>query len=131
MNSKCNVSVPLLLFRQLRSTILNNTYMYYWYDQINDTRTYHIHVTDWRKTIKSSTNMCRKDFPEIECRLVDNSWCKWSQANSVARSRTRVKDNKIAYEKIEFEDGEFNRRISRNRQNREITLHAKFSTQFS
>ena len=23
MNSKCNISVPLLLFRQLRSTILN------------------------------------------------------------------------------------------------------------
>lgn len=53
--------------------------------------------------------MRRKDFPEIECSLVDNSWYKWSQANSMVRSRTRVKDNKIAYEKIEFEDGEFNR----------------------
>lgn len=53
--------------------------------------------------------MYRKDFPEIECRLVDNSLYKWSQANSMARSRTRVKDNKIASEKIEFEDDEFNR----------------------
>ena len=25
MNSKCNLSVPLLLFRQLRSTILNSS----------------------------------------------------------------------------------------------------------
>lgn len=53
--------------------------------------------------------MSRKDFLEIECRLVDNSWYEWSQANSMARSRTRVKDNKITYEKIEFEDDEFNR----------------------
>ena len=30
MNSKCNLSVPLLLFRQLRSTILNNTILDKW-----------------------------------------------------------------------------------------------------